>query len=204
MLTQDELRRAFTLVRNSLLRRPRSDSHFVWTSRAKLGLTTPSRWASQRSRWQPNSLRVGDQISKTLLQLTALPPLVPFEDEIRPRTPPSRYIIERNGRGCEHTVHSKVTPSTPAPQKRSSQSTRELLNEVEDREQVLSGEVLTLQTRLSYAQRDLWQLQNIVSEHKNCGNGRAQHKSNVCSSISRIIRYGWTVIRMYDTIWSFP
>jgi len=89
--------------------------------------------------------------------------LVPFEDEIRPRTPPSRHIIERNGRGCERTVHNKVTPSTPAPQKRSSQSTRELLNEVEDREQVLSGEVLTLQTRLSYAQRDLWQLQNIVS-----------------------------------------
>jgi hypothetical protein len=55
---------------------------------------------------------------------------------------------------------------------------RELLNEAEERE-VLKGEVLSLQARLSYAQRDNWQYQNLVNEHRHCRNLRGELEAQV-------------------------
>jgi hypothetical protein len=56
---------------------------------------------------------------------------------------------------------------------------RELLSDAEEQIETLNGEILSLQTRLSYAQRDNWQYQNIVNEHQQCRNIRAQLDAQV-------------------------
>lgn len=75
------------------------------------------------------------------------------------------YRIERDSRGHERLVRSK------APRSRA-QSTRELLDEAEEREQILNGEIASLQTRFSCAQRDSLQHQKMANEHQQCGNIR--------------------------------
>ena len=83
------------------------------------------------------------------------------------------YRIERDGRGRERLVRSTSHRGHGGSHGRG-QSTRELLNEAEEREQILNGEIAALQTRLSYAQRDLWQYQTAATEHQQCRNIRAQ------------------------------
>jgi hypothetical protein len=82
------------------------------------------------------------------------------------------YRIERDGRGHERLVRTSSYREGGSHGR--GRSTRELLNEAEERVEVLNGEVLSLQTRLSYAQRDNWQYQNIVNEHQQCGHIRGQ------------------------------
>ncbi|PMD60566.1 uncharacterized protein K444DRAFT_612697 [Hyaloscypha bicolor E] len=72
------------------------------------------------------------------------------------------YRIERDGRGRERLVRTSSHREEGSHGR--ARSTRELLNEAEEREQRLNAEILALQTRLSYAQRDNWQYQNIINE----------------------------------------
>jgi hypothetical protein len=90
---------------------------------------------------------------------------------------PKDYRIERDGRGRERLVRTSSHREGGSHSR--ARSTRELLNEAEEREEVLNGEILSLQTRLSYAQRDNWQYQNIVNEHQHCRNIRAQLDAQV-------------------------
>jgi chromosome segregation ATPase len=87
------------------------------------------------------------------------------------------YRIERDSRGRERLVRSSSHREGGFHGR--GKTTRELLNEAEEREQVLNGEVLSLQTQLSYAQRDNWQLQTIVNEHQQCRHIRAQLDAQV-------------------------
>ena len=87
------------------------------------------------------------------------------------------YRIERDGRGRERLVRSSSYREGGSHGR--ARSARELLNEAEERIETLNGEILSLQTRLSYAQRDNWQFQNIVNEHQQCRNTRAQLDAQV-------------------------
>lgn len=87
------------------------------------------------------------------------------------------YTIERDRWGRERLV--RTASNREGGSHGRARSTRELLNEAEEREQVLNGEILSLQTRLSYAQRDNWQYQNIVNEHQHCRNLRAQLEAQI-------------------------
>lgn len=90
---------------------------------------------------------------------------------------PKNYSIERDGRGRERLV--RTSSNREGGSHGRARSTRELLNEAEEREQRLNDEILSLQTRLSYAQRDSWQYQNIANEHQHCRNLRAQLDAQV-------------------------
>lgn len=87
------------------------------------------------------------------------------------------YTIERDRWGRERLV--RTASNREGGSHGRARSTRELLNEAEEREQLLNGEILSLQTRLSYAQRDNWQYQNIVNEHQHCRNLRGQLEAQV-------------------------
>jgi len=87
------------------------------------------------------------------------------------------YRIERDSRGRERLVRSASHREGGSHGR--GRTTRELLNESEEREQVLNGEILSLQTRLSYAQRDNWQLQTIANEHQQCRHIRGQLDAQV-------------------------
>jgi hypothetical protein len=58
-------------------------------------------------------------------------------------------------------------------------SMRELLIEAEEREEDLKGELLSLQTRLDYAQRDNWRYQNLANEHRHCRNLQGELEAQV-------------------------
>jgi hypothetical protein len=91
---------------------------------------------------------------------------------------PSRdYTIERDGRGRERIVRTSSNRERGSHGR--ARSMRELLNDAEEREEELKGEVLSLQTRLSYAQRDNWQYQNLVNEHRHCRNLRGELETQV-------------------------
>jgi hypothetical protein len=95
-----------------------------------------------------------------------------------------RGYIERDPRGRGRIV----LPRSGSYHRTRSQSydgdrrtTRELLDEAEEREAILTAEVASLQTRLSFAQRAEWQLQNLQrdhqtlrTEHGHCRNMRVQ------------------------------
>ncbi|KAE9380293.1 hypothetical protein N431DRAFT_324432 [Stipitochalara longipes BDJ] len=87
------------------------------------------------------------------------------------------YRFERDGRGRERLVRSSSHREGGSHGR--ARSARELLNDAEERIETLNGEILSLQTRLSYAQRDNWQYQNIVNEHQQCRNIRAQLDAQV-------------------------
>jgi hypothetical protein len=87
------------------------------------------------------------------------------------------YRIERDSRGRERLV--RTSSYHEGGSHRRGKTTGELLNEAEEREQVLNGEILSLETRLSYTQRDNWEYQNIVNEHQQCANIRAQLEAQV-------------------------
>lgn len=87
------------------------------------------------------------------------------------------YRIERDGRGRERLVRSSSHREGGSHGR--GRSARELLNDAEERIEVLNGEILSLQTRLSYAQRDNWQYQNIVNEHQQCRHLRGQLDAQV-------------------------
>lgn len=100
-----------------------------------------------------------------------------------------RGYVDRDGRGRERIViprsgsyHRTRSQSYDGQRK----STRQLLEEAEERETVLATEVASLQTRLSFAQRAEWQLQNLQRDHQNlrtehqqCQHVRAQLQAQV-------------------------
>jgi DNA repair exonuclease SbcCD ATPase subunit len=90
--------------------------------------------------------------------------------------------IERDARGRERLV----IPRSGRAHSHGRKSDRELLNESEEREATLGVEISALQTRLSYAQRDQWQLQQLreehqrlIHEHSGCRNIHAQLETQV-------------------------
>ncbi|PMD35290.1 hypothetical protein L207DRAFT_436087 [Hyaloscypha variabilis F] len=87
------------------------------------------------------------------------------------------YRIERDGRGRERLVRSSSHREGGSHGR--GRNARELLSDAEEQIETLNGEILSLQTRLSYAQRDNWQYQNIVNEHQQCRNIRAQLDAQV-------------------------
>ncbi|KAI9054481.1 hypothetical protein LZ554_001639 [Drepanopeziza brunnea f. sp. 'monogermtubi'] len=102
-----------------------------------------------------------------------------------------RGYVERDSRGRE-----RLFIGQPSSRYRSSsyghETTQELLDEAEAREQDLTSQVSSLQARLSVAQRDQWHLQNlrtehqrVVNEHYQCRNMRAQLDAQV-RGIARI------------------
>lgn len=96
---------------------------------------------------------------------------------------PHRTVyLERDARGRERVVIPRLERSRSHDRK----SDRELLIESEEREAALSIEISALQNRLSYAQRDQWQLEQLRAEHQrlihahnNCRNTHAQLDAQV-------------------------
>ena len=102
----------------------------------------------------------------------------------------TRTYVERDSRGRERLVVSRGNSRRRSSSQR--RSTRELLNDAEEREQVLIAQVQSLQTRLSFAERNEWQYQNLRREHQNlvnehyqCRNVRAQMEAQV-REVSRV------------------
>lgn len=94
-----------------------------------------------------------------------------------------RSYIERDSRGRLVTVRS---PSHHRSSSQGRPTTRELLNDAEEREQILIGEMQALRTQLSFAQRSEWQLerfrhehQNLVNEHYHCRTTREQLEQQI-------------------------
>ncbi len=96
--------------------------------------------------------------------------------------PAQTAYIERDGRGRERLVIPKRSRS----QSHHRKSDRELLNESEEIEVSLGVELAAMQNRLSMAQRDQWEYQNLreqhqrlIHEHQNCRNLHAQLDAQV-------------------------
>lgn len=86
--------------------------------------------------------------------------------------------IEQNSRGNLRYV----IPGRSSGRK----SDRQLLAESEEREAALDVQIATLQTRLSYTERDLWQLQNsqadhqrLINTHNGCRHMQAQLEGQI-------------------------
>ena len=76
----------------------------------------------------------------------------------------ARGYVERDSRGRQRLVIPRSS-SHHRSSSRGRRSTRELLNEAEEREQTLIAQVQSLQTRLSFAERNEWQHQNLRRDH---------------------------------------
>jgi chromosome segregation ATPase len=88
--------------------------------------------------------------------------------------PHKTAYIERDSRGRERLV----IPRSGRTHSHGRKSDRELLNESEEREAQLRAELSGLQTRLSLAQRDQWELQRLREEHQ-----RLAHAHNGCRNV---------------------
>jgi hypothetical protein len=89
------------------------------------------------------------------------------------------FIVERDRHGRERIVLARSSSHNR-------RSNRELLNEAEEREQVLIAENQALRTQLSFAQNAEWNLRNLrvehqrlADEHYHCRNLRAQLETQV-------------------------
>lgn len=84
-------------------------------------------------------------------------------------------FFERDGRGRERIV---IVNGGRGRASSHGKSTKELLDEAEEREQALISQVSSLSTRLSLAERNEWairqQHQTLVHEHHQCRNMRVQ------------------------------
>ncbi|KAE8440448.1 hypothetical protein EG329_007604 [Mollisiaceae sp. DMI_Dod_QoI] len=96
-----------------------------------------------------------------------------------------RTFIERDSRGRERLVLSR-SGSHHRSSSQGRRPIRDLLDEAETREEALTAEIRSLQSRLSFAQRDQWHLQNlrtehqkVVNEHYGCRHLQAQLEAQV-------------------------
>lgn len=84
-----------------------------------------------------------------------------------------RGFFERTGRG-----HERIVIVNRGRASSHGKSTKELLDEAEEREQALISQVTSLNTRLSIAERNEWNMRQnhntLVHEHNQCRNLRAQ------------------------------
>jgi hypothetical protein len=79
----------------------------------------------------------------------------------------TEFYVERDSRGRERLV---VNQSSSQNRK----STLDLLNESHEREQVLIAQITSLETRLSFAERNEFQYQNLRREHQNLVNEHSE------------------------------
>lgn len=96
--------------------------------------------------------------------------------------------VERDSRGRDRLV----IPRSGRSHSHGRLSDRELLNESEEREAALSVEISALQTRLSYAQRDQWQLQQLREEHQrlvNAHNGCRNLHAQLDTQVREVRRF---------------